>query len=112
MTGPASFLTKASYSVEKEAGGCFKLSGKLLEPDVRAARKEGERLISEQGSGECKVDIAELENASSVVLSLMLCWKREAVRRNIDLHFEGANERLYDLAQMSRVADYLGLASA
>lgn len=104
--------TGASPRVEKDAEGCLKLSGTLLEPDVRAVRKEGERLLGELDSGECTIDVAGLDNASSIVLSLMLCWKREAVRRNIDLRFAGANERLRDLAEMSHVAGYLGLQGA
>ncbi|BES70743.1 hypothetical protein RE428_17610 [Marinobacter nanhaiticus D15-8W] len=103
---------QAPALVEKDPEGCLKLSGTVLEPDVRAVRKEGERLLGEWGSGECTVDVAGLNNASSVVLSLMLCWKREAIRRNIELRFEGANERLRDLAEMSHVAGYLGLESA
>lgn len=103
---------RASALVEKGGDDCLKLSGTLLEPEVRAVRKEGERLLGELRGGECTVDVAGLENASSIVLSLMLCWKREAVRRNIDLRFEGANERLRDLAEMSHVSGYLGLKGA
>lgn len=103
---------QSSAIVQKEDDRRLKLSGTLLEPDVRAVRKEGERLLGELGGGECTVDVAGLDNASSIVLSLMLCWKREAVRRHIDLRFEGANERLFDLAEMSHVANYLGLEGA
>ncbi|WP_148863416.1 STAS domain-containing protein [Marinobacter fonticola] len=104
--------TPAPARVEKDSAGCLRLSGTLVERDVRAVRKQGEALLGELSGGDCEMDIAGLENASSVVLSLMLCWKREALKCKVDLQFKGAHERLYDLARMSRVADYLGLAPA
>jgi phospholipid transport system transporter-binding protein len=83
------------------------LSGRVIEPEVVALRREGEEWLAALGDGPCEVDLTTMETASSVLLSLLLCWQRQARAVNLRIHFAGANERLRALAIMSRVADQL-----
>ncbi|MEQ5834550.1 STAS domain-containing protein [Marinobacter sp. NFXS9] len=88
----------------------FQLAPELLDRDVLALRKQGEGFLAEQGGSACRMDLAGIDRASSVLVSLMLCWKRQAEQQGAALDFTGVSDRLVELARMGNVADYLGLA--
>ncbi|TBW56799.1 STAS domain-containing protein [Marinobacter halodurans] len=91
------------------SGSIFQLTSAQLDRDVLALRKQGEAFLAEQGGGECSIDLAGIDRASSVLVSLMLCWKRKADQQGVALGFAGVSDRLVELARMGNVADYLGL---
>lgn len=82
------------------------VSGHVDFDSVVALRTQGEALIA-GCSGALTVDLEALENAHSVVLSLLLCWRRLAQGQNLDLSFRGVSSRLASLAALSNLDDEL-----
>lgn len=86
--------------------GVLVVSGYVDFDSVVALRRQGEALIA-SCSQALEVDLEALENAHSVVLSLLLCWRRLAAGRNIELSFRGVSDRLASLAALSNLEDEL-----
>lgn len=98
-------------SLVQESESRARLVGAVLGSDILALRQEGEGWLAAVAATDCEIDVSGVSNASSMLLSLMLCWKRAALARQISLRFVGASDRLSGLATMSHVADHLGLSS-
>lgn len=97
----------ASSSEGSAAQRRLTLSGRVIEPEITGLRQEGEKWLSTLSGGQCVVDLAAVETASSIFLSLLLCWRRQAHSQGLDIRFDDANERLQALAVMSQVDDQL-----
>ncbi len=82
------------------------VTGEVRSDTVVALRKQGEQLIASAG-GDLQVDLGGLEEAHSVVLSMLLCWQRFAARRNIRLTCQGVSQRLASLAALSNLEGQL-----
>ena len=82
--------------------GVLMVSGHVDFDSVVGLRRQGEALIT-SGSQTLTVDLEALENAHSVVLSLLLCWRRLAAARNVELSFRGVSDRLASLAALSNL---------
>ncbi|MEH6354849.1 MAG: STAS domain-containing protein [Marinobacter sp.] len=79
------------------------------EADAMAAanlRQRGEVLLA-GAEGDITVDLAKLTSASSSLLSVLLCWKRFARERSLNLHFDHPGERLLALAALANLNDAL-----
>ncbi|EON93730.1 NTP binding protein (contains STAS domain) [Marinobacter lipolyticus SM19] len=88
------------------SGDILKVSGSVDPLTVVSTRKQGEALI-QSASGNLTVDLSALENAHSVVLSLLLCWQRCADELGRSLLFTGVSDRLYSLAALSNLEEQL-----
>jgi phospholipid transport system transporter-binding protein len=88
------------------AEGRLSVSGDIGPGNVVDIRREGENLIAGH-SGHIVVDLSGLGAAHSVVLSLLLCWARQARSCNQNLSVEGAPERLQSLAALSGLDHHL-----
>ncbi|WP_165855429.1 STAS domain-containing protein [Marinobacter sp. JSM 1782161] len=86
----------------------FRVADDTIEAGVLAVRRDGERHVG-SASGTVEYDLEGVQKASSVVLSLMLCWKRAATAQGRGVRFSGIGERLLDLARLNRVDDILEL---
>ncbi|MBW7470524.1 STAS domain-containing protein [Marinobacter sp. M216] len=82
------------------------VSGEVDGDSVVALRKQGETLLNTVNV-DLVVDLGTLKTASSVVLSLLLCWQRLANRRGVSLSYRGVSERLASLAALSNLDDQL-----
>lgn len=82
------------------------VTGEVRSDTVVALRKQGEQLIASAG-GDLQVDLSGLEEAHSVVLSMLLCWQRFAARQNVRLTYQGVSQRLASLAALSNLGDQL-----
>lgn len=94
--------------------GRLALTGEVTAASVLALRAEGERQIRaarQAGQDELTIDLAGLATASSIVLSLLLCWHRLARSEGLGLTFTGTSERLRSLASLSSLDTHL-MASA
>lgn len=84
-------------------GNRLRVSGDITPDNVLAIRKEGEKLLA-SGEYEVKkeliVDVSELGAAHSVVLSLLLCWFRQASANNLSMRLDGVGGRLLSLASL------------
>lgn len=86
----------------------FAVSGQVDSSSVLALRAEGERLIGAcQPEQNLCIDLADLATASSIVLSLLLCWQRQATARKVTLQYSGVGERLRALASLSNLDKHL-----
>ncbi len=94
--------------------GRLALSGEVTAASVLALRAEGERLIraaAAAGNTALVIDLAGLATASSIVLSLLLCWQRLARSQGLALTFTGTAERLRSLASLSSLEAHLSAAT-
>lgn len=83
-------------------GASLRVSGEVDAVSVVALRKQGEKLIG-GAEGSLAVDISGLATAHSVVLSMLMCWHRLALSKQLALSFEGASDRLLSLAALSNL---------
>lgn len=94
MTGAACELTGVD--------GALALSGAVTPDAAVALRRDGDARIR-QGSGPLALDLAGVTGASSVLLSLLLCWQRLAAERQRPLRFCNAPNDLVALAALGGV---------
>ena len=96
-------MTAAPARVEI-AGDTLTVSGDIGPLNVLPVRAQGESLIAAAG-GDLTVDLTAMGAAHSVVLSLLLCWQRQAASQGKALVFSGASDRLVSLASLSNLDD-------
>ena len=96
----------ASVSQVQLKDGILYVTGEVRSDTVVALRQQGERLIASSGR-DLQVNLEGLEEAHSVVLSMLLCWQRFAARKNISLTYQGVSQRLSSLAALSNLGDQL-----
>lgn len=90
--------------------GVLVVTGEVGPGNVVELRRQGEKLIA-AASGTLTVDLEGVDTAHSVVLSLLLCWRRLAGRYGVTLVFRGISSRLASLAALSNLDDELTRAS-
>lgn len=100
MTGGAAPL------IRQEADGGLTVCGQITADNVVALRSEGERWLSSLGR-EIEINLAGVENAHSILLSLLLCWQRAANARHQSLTYSGIGERLLSLCALSGLSQHL-----
>ncbi|MBE0486279.1 STAS domain-containing protein [Marinobacter sp.] len=92
-------------------GSTLRVAGAVDASTVVTLRNRGEALIQAAG-GSLAVDLSGLVTAHSVVLSMLLCWQRLALKNQTVLSFEGVSDRLRSLAALSNLDDQIpGFAS-
>lgn len=84
------------------AGGALALSGVVTPDSVLALRRDGDARIR-QGEGLLELDLAGVTGASSVLLSLLLCWQRLAAAQQRPLRYCNAPDDLVALAVLGGV---------
>lgn len=103
-------MTGAAPTVELD-GLVLRVAGEVDADSVVTLRNRGEQLIN-AASGPLTVDLSGLVTAHSVVLSMLLCWHRLALKNQTELSFDGASDRLRSLAALSNLHDQIpGFAS-
>ncbi|AOY87095.1 NTP-binding protein [Marinobacter salinus] len=98
MTSPASQVQLRDHALV--------VTGEVTADTVVGLRKEGEKLIGTVAA-DLVVDLENLAEAHSIVLSLLLCWQRLAGQRGIALSYRGVSDRLASLAALSNLDDQL-----
>ncbi|MDO3720363.1 STAS domain-containing protein [Marinobacter sp. chi1] len=83
-------------------GTTLSVAGEVNAETVMSLRSRGEALIRSARSP-LAVDLAGLEAAHSVVLSMLLCWQRAAGESGATLTFQNASDRLRSLAALSNL---------
>ena len=89
--------------------GHLQLLGPVTPGNVLALRKQGEAVISQSGGGSLQLDLGHVQAASSLLLSLLLCWQRAARRQQCSLTFSQAPARLVSLAALSGLQTTIGI---
>lgn len=98
--------------IEKGADGSLRLAGVLDYRSGPALREQGQRLILEQADSELSLDCSAVEKSSSVGLSLLLAFMRDAksVRRTVRV--VGVPDDMLEIARVSGLLDILPLDAA
>lgn len=68
----------SSAAIVEQAPGVLALSGILDHHSGPALREQGGRLIRDTQASSCLIDCSAVEKSSSVGLSLLLCYMRDA----------------------------------
>jgi len=85
--------------LEKQAEGRWCLRGEVLPADAVSIRQQGESWLA-QAPAVVTVDLAGLTRATSVVLSILLCWMRATEAAGKRLQIEGWPPALEDIARV------------
>ena len=65
----------------RKAGERLELAGRVTADNVAELRRQGESWLAERASGAAvTIDLSSVSTASSLLLSLLLCWHRAASR--------------------------------
>lgn len=94
-------------AVLMDEAGELKLSGVLdyrTGPDLR---KQGQALIKSSKAAALVVDCSAVEKSSSVGLSLLLCFMRDAQAAGKALSIRGMPEDMREIAQVSELTELL-----
>ncbi|PPA04871.1 anti-anti-sigma factor [Pseudomonas sp. MWU12-2312b] len=94
-------------AVQMDKAGELKLSGVLdyrTGPDLR---KQGQALIKSSKAAALVVDCSAVEKSSSVGLSLLLCFMRDAEAAGKALSIRGMPEDMREIAQVSELTELL-----
>ena len=94
-------------AVQMDEAGELKLSGVLdyrTGPDLR---KQGQALIKSSKAAALVVDCSAVEKSSSVGLSLLLCFMRDAQAAGKALRIRGMPEDMREIAQVSELTELL-----
>lgn len=83
------------------------VTGEVDASNVPALRRQGEDLIAKAPGSALTVGLTGLTTASSVLLSLLLCWQRAGAARGLTLSFTDASEDLSELARLNGVDSLL-----
>ena len=97
--------------VERGADGELLLAGVLDYQSGPALRRQGQVLIRQIKGGRISVNCSAVERSSSVGLSLLLAFTRDAQKQGDELVVTGLPEDMRELARVSGLLDVLSFAS-
>lgn len=95
-----------------DGDGSLKLSGVIDFTNGAALRQRGRELIESASAIDLHVDCSAVDRSSSVGLSLLLCWMRDAHRMGKKLTISGLPEDMLQIAGVSELLDILPLQDA
>jgi len=102
---PAPAETAAGCRLEAQADGRYRLAGDLGFDAAADILQRGRAAFA--GESAVRVDLAEVSDADSAGLAVILQWVGEARREGRDLRFDNLPKRLADLARISGVSDFV-----
>jgi len=97
--------------VERGADGELLLAGVLDYQSGPALRRQGQVLIRQIKGARISVNCSAVERTSSVGLSLLLAFTRDAQKQGDELVVTGLPEDMRELARVSGLLDVLSFAS-
>ncbi|WP_324731703.1 STAS domain-containing protein [Pseudomonas paeninsulae] len=100
-------MSKAA--IVEQSSGLFQLSGVLDYLGGPALREQGGRLITASQAARCVIDCASVEKSSSVGLSLLLAFMRDAQAAGKSLVVRSMPEEMREIASVSGLLDVLPL---
>lgn len=89
--------------------GCLRLSGDLNSQTGPLLRKEGQRLLRQINMPVIRVDCSEVTRSSSVGLSLLLAYMRDAKALGRSLSVLALPDEMRQIAEVSGLGDVLPL---
>ena len=97
-------------AIRAGATGELLLSGVLDYRSGPALREAGRRLITSNAASELVLDCSAVEKSSSVGLSLLLAYLRDARKASKRLSVRGMPEDMQGIAKVSGLHELLGLS--
>jgi phospholipid transport system transporter-binding protein len=94
-------------AVQMDEAGELRLSGVLDYRTGPGLRKQGQALINSSKAAALVVDCSAVEKSSSVGLSLLLCFMRDAQAVGKALSIRGIPEDMREIAQVSELTELL-----
>ena len=94
-------------AVRMDESGELRLSGVLDYRTGPGLRKQGQALINASKAAAVVVDCSAVEKSSSVGLSLLLCFMRDAQAAGKALSIRGMPEDMREIAQVSELTELL-----
>jgi phospholipid transport system transporter-binding protein len=98
-------------AIRQGAGGELLLSGVLDYRSGPALRESGRQLIATSPARELVLDCAAVEKSSSVGLSLLLAFMRDAAQAGKSLKVRGLPQDMQGIARVSGLQQLLGLSA-
>lgn len=96
-------------SISEGAAGELRLAGVLDYRSGTQLREQGKALIAASGARQLVVDCSAVEKSSSVGLSLLLAFLRDARQAGKSLQVRGLPKDMQDIAKVSDLDDILPL---
>lgn len=93
--------------VERDADGVLRLSGVLDYQSGPALRREGQALIRAEKNGPLLIDCSAVEKSSSVGLSLLLAFSRDALALGRQVRIVGLPDDMREIAAVSGLLEIL-----
>ena len=94
------------------SGNTFHVAGDLTIATATRALAEARHIFTSPGEGTLLFDLGRLRECDSAALSVLLEWKRRAVRLGRDLTYCNVPDRLLQLAQIGELENLLGFEKA
>ncbi|WP_166264346.1 STAS domain-containing protein [Marinobacter caseinilyticus] len=99
-------MTDAVAVITPTAGAGLALRGRVTADNAVSLRRDGEQKIASLGKV-IEVDLSQVAEAHSILLSLLLCWQRAAHQQGKTITFTGAGDRLHALSALSGLDENL-----
>ncbi|MDP3814641.1 lipid asymmetry maintenance protein MlaB [Pseudomonas sp.] len=96
-------------AISELAPGVLQLAGELDYLSAPALREQGARLIGASQGGVCVIDCASVAKSSSVGLSLLLAFMRDASAAGKSLSVRGLPEDMREIAGVCGLLEVLPL---
>lgn len=96
--------------IEQGANGELRLSGVLDYQSGPALRRDGQALIQAMKGERVLIDCSSVEKSSSVGLSLLLAFTRDAMAMGCDVAITAVPSDMREIARVSGLLDVLSLA--
>ncbi|MEX6502380.1 STAS domain-containing protein [Pseudomonas zhanjiangensis] len=96
-------------SIAEQAPGVLALTGVLDYRTAPALRERGGRLIASVQAEACVIDCANVEKSSSVGLSLLLAFLRDAAAAGKTLSVRSVPQDMQEIARVCELQDILPL---
>lgn len=101
----------SSAAISETAPGALQLSGVIDFRSGPQLRIDGEKVIRSSQASELLLDCSAVEKSSSVGLSLLLAFMRDAAAAHKTLAFCGLPQDMRQIAQVSGLVDLLPVRS-
>jgi phospholipid transport system transporter-binding protein len=96
-------------SITERSEGELALAGVLDYSTGPALRQQGARLIAASKAGALRLDCSAVEHSSSVGLSLLLSYTRDARKAGKTLQISGLPKDMQEIAKVGELLDILPL---
>ncbi len=100
--------------IDKTAEGCWQVCGELSFASVPGLLRRSEEVFASaaEGGRVLRVDLTGVPRADSAGLALLVCWVRQARRRNIRIEFCNVPEQMLKIANVSGLRSILPLTGS